>query len=100
MPESVSRHKIEVSVFPTQPMDAGLRKVCCEYHEYIAHVVGEYVMECAANCKDRGNISVRMGENEPWTDFSICDHHADIIEKRLSSDPEGDAEEREAVNAR
>lgn len=86
MPAEVSRHKIEINVFPEEPMDAGLRKVCCEYHEYVEHVVGEYVMECSANCKDRGNVSVRLGQNTGWRDFSICDHHADVIEKRLAEE--------------
>lgn len=83
MPTEVSRHKIEVTLFPEQPMDKGLRKTICEYHEYIEHVVGEYVMECAASCKDRRNLSVRIGANGAWRDFSICDHHAEVIEGRM-----------------
>lgn len=88
MQDKVSRHKIEVSVFPEQPMDAGRRKVCCEYHEYIEYVVGEYVMECAANCKDRRNVSVRLGQNSEWRDFSVCDYHADFINAQWPEDLE------------
>jgi len=83
MPTEMSTVKITANVFPNQPTDKLFRKTICEYHEYVEHVVGEYVLECAASCRDRRNVSVRIGENGEWRDFSVCDHHADVIEQKL-----------------
>lgn len=79
--------------------DAAFRKVDCQYDEYCAWLsadeAGGHI--CNRKVADRRNVSARIG-NGPFRDFSICNHHADMIERRADEDTYQEADYQEAAD--
>lgn len=92
-------HRAAVSRFDFTPYELNeYPKDDCQWHEYVAWLTGEGVDYCNATVRLCGNVSVRLGEGDQWRDFSLCEFHADKVDKVFGVAPveveEGDDDGR------